>query len=257
MSVLPIQPFSGGREPFLVAEFDDAFVVYKPAGMHSVSAGKRAVSRIQTGADASAESLPSLAEWADRNLGKAGDEKMPESGMLSRLDMETSGLVLFARNPAGRAYFLGLQASGGILKRYRLRAVASPRELPGSLPLRSGIVPLSGRVIESRFRSYGPRGARVACIAPGMEDLARRILSPALHRTEILENSVSGEGIELDVRIGAGFRHQIRAHMAWIGWPICGDAVYGGCDADRLYLEAYNIEYTNNNGEIRVVDLYR
>jgi 23S rRNA pseudouridine1911/1915/1917 synthase len=40
-----------------------------------------------------------------------------------------------------------------------------------------------------------------------------------------------GPYIRFTLRIRRGFRHQIRCHLAWLGFPITGDALYGGLPA--------------------------
>ena len=51
-----------------------------------------------------------------------------------------------------------------------------------------------------------------------------------------------GEGV-LRCTITRGFRHQIRAHLAWAGYPIRGDVQYGGVSSDDFGLEAVSISY--------------
>ena len=126
--------------------------------------------------------------------------------------------------------------------------------LPGSvvfcIPMNSS--PGQGLRIESYFRSYGEKGARVACVALGEKEEEKKPLSVEAHSTTIFPKGRSsgqaGEFASLenatdaDAMILSGFRHQIRAHMAWIGHPIAGDKLYGGVAASRLYLESHRLE---------------
>jgi 23S rRNA-/tRNA-specific pseudouridylate synthase len=49
----------------------------------------------------------------------------------------------------------------------------------------------------------------------------------------------------MEVELQNGLRHQIRAQLACLGYPIRGDVFYGGKPAKRLYLHAqtYEIEF--------------
>jgi 23S rRNA pseudouridine1911/1915/1917 synthase len=54
------------------------------------------------------------------------------------------------------------------------------------------------------------------------------------------------------LRIWKGFRHQIRAHLAWFGMPILNDKLYGGVSFGNglLALRAYSISFTDpSSGE--------
>jgi 23S rRNA pseudouridine1911/1915/1917 synthase len=102
-------------------------------------------------------------------------------------------------------------------------------------------------LVASSFRPYGPRGARVACVAP--ESGAPKAIRPgaSIYRSRILEASLrpaEGEGpgiIELRIGLERGFRHQIRAQLAWIGLPIVGDALYSLVADSRLRLYAVRL----------------
>lgn len=197
-----------------------------------------------------------------------------EFGMVSRLDRDTSGLILFARDFRSFVAFLRAQEAGHVTKRYRLYAVksdaaAAVSPLPGSLPplaqqqsltMDSFVASIPGPGaptefdIVSKFRPYGKNGARVACVLPGLEGKSHRPLSKEAHSTHFdLRGSVllpfgkSRErdvvkALELDAAIHSGFRHQIRAQMAWAGFPIVGDTTYGGHAGDRLFLESFSVE---------------
>lgn len=236
-----IEPFAGPGAPYLVARGDDWAVLYKPPGMHSASGD-------------AGEALEDL----------AGTLIPGAPRMLSRLDFPTSGLVLFGTTDKGFARLKAAMESGSVRKGYLLRANGGGDGLPGSIPLRlepgtatldwpdTAALPQS---IVSRFRSYGPKGAAVACVAPEAADRCRKPLAPSLYRTEIerirfLEpDSGQTAPIEAAVAIRNGFRHQIRAHLAWCGWPILGDLAYGGLAARRLFLEACSLEFPDCDGD--------
>jgi len=261
--------FAPVAEPFIASEEEGFVAVFKPAGMHSV---------------------PDLALWlaaerpdqAEGFSASAHPQMLPrmkaELGMLSRLDRATSGLVLFARRPEAFLAALEARQKGKMLKYYRLIAAHAEGsgELPGSRPLRCpvpGLGPLFDRAgeakdvaltITSYFRSYGEKGARVACVAPDSRNETKKALSPSLHATTILragsasvaEFAGSAAAIEVEAMIASGFRHQVRAHLAWAGYPIVGDSLYGGRTAYRLYLECHRVELASPGGPLAVFEIY-
>jgi 23S rRNA pseudouridine1911/1915/1917 synthase len=51
---------------------------------------------------------------------------------------------------------------------------------------------------------------------------------PVKTRTEVIDVQRHGELALLTLRIQRGYRHQLRAHLAWQGHPLIGDTLYGG-----------------------------
>ena len=261
--------FSPIFEPFIASEAEGFLAVFKPAGMHSV---------------------PDLALWlaaakplqVERFAASTDPLVHPrmkaELGMLSRLDRATSGIVLFARTPESFLAAFEARQKGKMVKHYRLMAAGAEGsgELPGSRPLRCpvpGIGPLFDRsgeakettlTIASYFRSYGEKGARVACVAAESRSETKKALSPSLHTTTILragsasvaEFAGFGAVVEVEAMITSGFRHQVRAHLAWAGYPIAGDSIYDGREASRLYLECHRVELTLHGCTPLVFELY-
>lgn len=64
-----------------------------------------------------------------------------------------------------------------------------------------------------------------------------------LYESIVGANLVFAPATLLKIRIKTGRRHQIRAHLAALGHPILGDVLYGGPEADRLYLHASRLRF--------------
>jgi hypothetical protein len=251
-------PSEEPMEPRVVYEDEWLVAVEKPARMHS----------------APGLGPGDLCAWVFERYPDAREAGgRGEGGLLHRLDFETSGLVLFARKAEAFASLLEQQEKGGFYKEYLALASPSRAAQPlGSVPATGiplgveagdwaparealdgeALASLLGAAIEGggcsvavAFRSFGPKGARVACLDPVGAD------KPYL--SDILGCSPSNAGpgtdepasIELRVGIARGFRHQIRAQLAWIGLPIRGDPLYGGAADERLRLYAVRLSFAH------------
>ena len=171
-----------------------------------------------------------------------------EPGLVHRLDRDTSGLVVFARTPGAFEALRRSFASGGARKGY-IAACSCADKLPvGSAPL----------CIESRFAPYGRGRTMVRAVFPG--ERSRKLLRSAsaeIYRTEAVV-AARGEGrVQLAASILKGFRHQVRAHLAVLGFPILGDPLYGAAVPAgfpvRMYLHAARIELVNPSSGLPLV----
>jgi 23S rRNA pseudouridine1911/1915/1917 synthase len=249
----------GMPSPWVVADTAAYAVVFKPPRVHTVPLKGEAK-------EAGVE--PSLLDWCGRLFPQALTVrgKHPwEGGIVHRLDYETRGLVLVAKTQAALHALTAQQDGGYIIKEYGALAAKREGVLPGFPKACSGGV--DSCIIASGFRPYGPgRKAVRPVVFPVMEraKFLRKPGKPAKtcaldqgkpYVTEILEpyrpvflrlgiqEAASVEAAYFRLRIKRGFRHQIRCHLAWIGYPIVQDTLYGGLmetplpnpDADRVY----------------------
>jgi 23S rRNA pseudouridine1911/1915/1917 synthase len=137
-----------------------------------------------------------------------------EPGLVHRLDTETSGVVLAARNQAAFDAARALFESALLEKRYL--ALVQPG-LPPSGELRSLLGP---------DRS-DPRRVRVFEHEP-----VDGYVKEAVTAYRVLQRGARYALVELSVE--RAFRHQIRVHLAHLGYPIAGDALYGGAPEPSL-----------------------
>ncbi|MBN1242526.1 MAG: RNA pseudouridine synthase [Spirochaetales bacterium] len=256
--------------PAIIAETGRWLVARKPAFLHTVRSGG--------GRDPN----PSLAEWLEGERPEcASAGKVGEAGLLQRLDFDTSGLVLAAKDRTAFEWLWAASTEGRFLKAYALRCAPGLGGLEGSRPGRAfpGCVEEAawntaleagdaeelarllgssgGASIVSRFRPYGPGARRVACLAPGAEPGLSRAWTRDGYSTAIEALLARPASSLLGVAsLRRGFRHQIRAHFAWMGLPLDGDGLYGGRDDTRLRLHAALLEFPDpaDGSAIRVVD---
>jgi 23S rRNA pseudouridine1911/1915/1917 synthase len=175
---------------------DSAFlVVNKPAGLvcHPTKDGERS----------------SLIGRVRLHLGHA------EGRLINRLDRETSGLVVIAKDAETAGALGKLFAGSGVAKHY--------------WAIVHGHVKPDQQVIDA---ALGKDTASVVVI----KDCVRPDGDPARTAITVVERlRYDGQPLTwLDVAPETGRKHQIRIHLAHIGHPIVGDKIYGG--DERRYL---------------------
>lgn len=198
-----------GFSRYVIYADDNVIVVNKPAGM--LVHAKGGIAKELTVADyvRSQFDPDELADNTDNN----------RLGIVHRLDRATSGVMICARNLATASY-LSRQFAERKVKKVYLALVSS---LPGHSAARINLPIRRSRRAPATFVVDGNGKVAITDYTVQKEYPDGRAL--------------------LELRPLTGRTHQLRVHLAHLGCPIVGDAVYGHARyGDRLMLHAYRLE---------------
>ena len=123
-------------------------------------------------------------------------------GIVHRIDRDTSGLIIAAKNDAAHQYLSAQLADHTLARTYECIVVGSLREECGT--------------VDAPIARHPTDRKRMAVVAGGRE---------AVTHWEVIARYPGYTHVRC--RLETGRTHQIRVHMAYIGHPILGDTVYG------------------------------
>lgn len=195
----------------IVFENQDLMVVNKPAGMV-----------VHPAAGHPSGTLVNAALGYDPEFGEIGGEERP--GVVHRLDKDTSGLILLAKNDAAHRW---------LQDQFRLRRVEKTY-----LALVDGRPPTPSGRVEAPIGRDPAHRKKMAILPPGKK--GREAVSEYRTLETFRAHTL------LDFRPLTGRTHQIRLHCAFLGCPVVGDRVYGRksptIEAGRQFLHAARLK---------------
>lgn len=154
----------------------------------------------------------------DKGQYNPNEEKTFSPSPCNRLDRNTMGLVIYAKNYEALKSVNEAIRDDGVEKHY--------------------VALVSGRLLDDTYRAYIQKDTKT-------------------NKVKVTENSVKGSkeittkvrildsvGLfsYIDIDLITGRSHQIRAHLAWLGNPIIGDPKYGDKKMNTFFKEKYGLE---------------
>ena|SRR5574344_1722856 len=224
-----------GNEPYVI--------VYKPCGLPSAPLGED-------------DHYNALAVAAERfpEINDVCGKKSAEKGLLHRLDTCACGLLLVASNQHAYDSLIVSQDEGKFVKKYRATCITdsqNSRNLGGFPPV-PVLNTLSNNgeskfTIMSSFRPYGPGRKSVRPVDQDSGRAATKKGGDRIYETEIVITSCGAGKAHAVCTITAGYRHQVRCHLAWAGYPVLGDNLYNASynkeDYSELAFEGFYLSF--------------
>lgn len=159
------------------------------------------------------------------NLSHIGGDDRP--GIVHRLDKDTTGLMVIAKNNSSYKYLKNLFETRKIDKEY--------------LAICNGIFQKKSGTIQT-FIDRDPNNRRKMAVRNSGRD--------AISKYEVISEN-NGYSL-VKIKILTGRTHQIRVHMTYINHPLLGDPVYGNVkhkfNLDHQLLHCHKLGFTDKNG---------
>ena len=195
----------------VVYEDEDVIVVNKPTGMVVHPAPGHPDGTL----------VNALLYHCGESLSGVGGQKRP--GIVHRIDRDTSGLIIAAKNDAAHLALAAQLADHTLARTYECLAVGNFREDSGTVN-----APIGRHPVDRKRMAVTERGSR-----------------PAVTHWEVLSRYRGYTHIRC--RLETGRTHQIRVHMKYIGHPLPGDFLYNPDYRwiKRQPLHSYQLEFTH------------
>jgi 23S rRNA pseudouridine1911/1915/1917 synthase len=212
----------------VIYEDDDLIAVNKPSGMvvHPASGNWD-------------NTLMNAIVFHYKNIGSIGGKI--RSGLIHRLDKDTSGVVLIGKTNRGLWHYSKMFEKRMVEKKYL--AIAKGTLEKQYVQLKS--FSLEGYISRSKFNRL-----KMQLTSLDQEDIP----SDARYSKTSFEIERSHEKyFQIWAKPETGRTHQIRVHLHHLGIPIVGDEIYGGCKDERLLLHAYSLSIRNLEGDVIIL----
>ena len=188
-----------GLKPEILYEDEDVFVINKPEGL--LVHGKGGLQTEETLVDI----------YKDR----LGFERSNRPGVVHRLDRDTSGVMILAKNTATKTYLQKQFQNRSVLKEYN--AVCQ------------GIFEQKEFVIDAPIRRSTKKPGLFRVDSTG---------KPAVTKVKVTQEGNNMSLVKLFPQTGR--THQLRVHLRYLNHPIIGDRLYGN-ESQRLMLHAHKL----------------
>ena len=220
--------------PQIVYEDSDTIVINKPTGL--ITHKKNINDEQSSVVDWVIQNYPALKDVGEPFI--ASGTAVIRAGIVHRLDKETAGLLLIAKNNEAFYFYKNLFQTRKIHKYYMALVHGQPKNQKGTISSPLGRIGLK--------RTTRIEGKKLIDTKEAETDY------------KILKSYAKFSLMELSPKTGR--THQLRVHLNSIGHPITGDLIYGSkklaepVSLERLFLHAYKLEFTTPNGQAMTIE---
>ena len=174
-----------------------------------------------------------------------------EYGLVHRIDNATSGLLLLATTQKSFDHFEEIQKNNDFEKKYRAECDTFfyPKENTAGFPLLPNFLREKNTNtftynVQSHLRPFGKGRKIVRPVVLNESRYATKKSGTKLYQTRIVICKTESV-IKADCTITAGYRHQVRCHLAWLGYPVKGDKLYNMNNniSSEMKFEAYGLQF--------------
>lgn len=222
-------------------------IIYKPQGIPSAPLVEGEASALTQAIDI----FPQIKTVSGR--------KMIEHGLLHRIDTQTEGLLLIATSQFFYDNLQAEQSTGKFIKTYEAECISDFDETENE---KNGFPPVEEQfrkelengksvTVSSYFRNYGEGQKSVRPVTEKSGKAAlKKLGKQKKYTTEIKFSAKTDFSWLFECKITSGYRHQVRCHLAWLGFPIIGDKIYNFSEKninpeEKMRFKATGLQFTN------------
>jgi len=202
----------------IIYEDNDVIVVNKPAGLLTIADEKKSFNLYSL-----------LYEYVLKQ--KNRDSHL---FVVHRLDKDTSGIIIFAKNIKSKTILQKQFEMGAVERKYEAIVKGTSIDIGTTVKIEIYLFQDKNHNI---YISDSKKGKK--CI------------------TYVTCEEIKNDYSYLDISIETGRRNQIRLSLESIGLPIVGDKKYSGIKADRMYLNAYKLNFFGSNFKKNTFEINR
>lgn len=185
---------------------------------------------------------------------RVNGRKEIEKGLFHRLDTKTSGLLLLCTTQKFYDHLLEMQNQGLFEKAYTAFCnVQNTNDVLQGFPLKPFEQISFGKefCVTSFFRKFGENGSAVRPVTICSGKAALRKMGKSKEYSTFITMEKCCEKIFSKCRIHQGFRHQVRCHLSWCGFPVEGDFLYNvnAKEGDSFSFFATSLDFPLENGQ--------
>lgn len=195
-----------------------------------------------------------IKKWPALRQGFGRQADQSRIGIVHRLDKDTSGLIIIAKNPQAQKFLQAQFKNREIEKKYLTLVLGK-------------VEPVQGEIITQISREKGDTvKQKISSFSFSWDKNSKQAIS----YYHVIKNYTYDLRLMtydlslLEVEIKTGRMHQIRAQLAHKGWPVIGDQLYNTKESKRIsdalglsrqFLHAYKLQFTLPSKEIKQIHL--